>query len=110
MQRGAFDVALDPRASSRAQRTPAQDGIFWGAGTTGGRVAANRISGNAGSGFVIEEGDGATVEHNVLARNGDDVVVFGNSNLVRGNAVIDAAGCPDGCGFGVWSRAGPATW
>jgi hypothetical protein len=84
----------------------ADNGIFWGAGTTGGRFAGNRVTGNPGGGFAMEEADGATVAHNLIARNGDNVIVFGSGNLIRANAVLDAAGCDDGCGYGVSVEGG----
>jgi parallel beta-helix repeat protein len=77
------------------------NGIFWGDGSTGGRVAGNRISGNAFGGLAMGASDGATVARNVISGNGDNVIVSGNGNVVRHNVIRDAAGCPDGCGFGV---------
>jgi copper-binding protein NosD len=84
------------------------NGIFWGEGTIGGRVAKNRISGNPEAGLVIDGGDFATVVHNRLAHNADNVVVFGNANSLRANRVVDADGCPEGCGFGLSVEGGTA--
>lgn len=82
------------------------NGIFWGEGTIGGRVAENRIAGNPELGLVMDGADFATVVHNRLARNGDNVVIFGNGNSVRANLVVDATGCPEGCGYGVSVEGG----
>ena len=84
----------------------ADNGIFYGAGTIGGRVAQNRITGSPSAGLVMDGAEFATVVHNRLAHNGDNVLVFGNGNSVRGNLVVDATGCPDGCGFGVSVEGG----
>jgi large repetitive protein len=86
----------------------ADNGLFYGAGTIGGRVARNRITGSPSAGLVMDDAQFATVVHNRLAHNGDNVVVFGNGNTVRGNLIVDAAGCPDGCGFGVSVEGGTA--
>jgi parallel beta-helix repeat protein len=82
------------------------NGIFWGEGTVGGRVAKNTISGSPSAGLVMDGSDFATVVNNHLAHNGDNLVVFGNGNSVRGNLVVDATGCPDGCGFGISVEGG----
>ena len=94
------------RVIANAITDNADNGIFWGAGTTGGRFEGNRVTGNPGGGFAMEEADGATVAHNLIARNGDNVIVFGSGNRVAGNAVLDAAGCPDGCGYGISVEGG----
>jgi parallel beta-helix repeat protein len=96
----------DNRVISNVIADNADNGLFWGSGTTGGRVERNRISGNAGGGLPIDGGDDATIVHNLLAGNGDNLTVFGNRNLVAANVVIDAAGCPDGCGYGVSIEGG----
>lgn len=77
------------------------NGIAWGNGSTGGRVAGNWISGNVFGGLAMGASDGATVARNVISGNGDNLIVSGNGNVVRHNVIRDAGGCPDGCGFGV---------
>ena len=79
----------------------ADNGIAWGNGSTGGRVAGNWISGNVFGGLAMGASDGATVVRNVIGSNGDNMIVSGNGNVVRHNVVRDTAGCPDGCGFGI---------
>jgi parallel beta-helix repeat protein len=82
----------------------AENGIAWD-GTTGGRVADNHISGNPGQALGMGS-DGTTVVRNIISNNGDNVIVFGNSNVVRDNLIRDAGGCP-GCGFGISVEGGP---
>src|SRR3954452_9633878 len=85
----------------------ADNGIFWGNGTTGGSIEGNRISRNFGNGIAIEDDEGATVLHNRLVSNGNNVAVFGNRNLVRRNVAIAGPGCTDpACGFGVTVEGG----
>jgi Periplasmic copper-binding protein (NosD) len=83
-----------------------ENAIFWGAGTTGGLVAQNRIVGNPEAGLVMDDAHFATVVNNRLVHNGDNVVVLGNANSLRANLVVDAAGCPEGCGYGVSVEGG----
>ena len=84
------------------------NGIFWGSGTTGGRLAANRISGNPEAGILIGGADEATVELNHLDGNGDNLIVFGNRNQVTANVISDAAGCDGFCGVNVSLEGGNA--
>lgn len=102
---GIFGGA-DNRVISNVVADNGENGIFWGEGTTGGRVANNNVSGNPEAGLVMDGGHFATVVHNRLAHNGDNVVVFGNGNSLRANLVVDDAGCPEGCGFGVSVEGG----
>ena len=84
------------------------NGIFWGSGTTGGRLAANRISGNPEAGILIDGADDATVALNHLDGNGDNLIVFGNRNQVTANVISDAAGCDGFCGVNVSLEGGNA--
>ena len=85
-----------------------ENGIFWGSGTTGGRLAANRISGNPEAGILIDGADDATVALNHLDGNGDNLVVFGNRNQVTANVISDAAGCDGFCGINISVEGGNA--
>ena len=85
-----------------------ENGIFWGSGTTGGRLAANRISGNPAAGILIDSADEAVVALNHVDGNGDNLIVFGNRNRVTANVISDAAGCDGGCGFNVGLAGGSA--
>jgi parallel beta-helix repeat protein len=84
----------------------AENGIAWD-GTTGGRVAGNRISGNPDQALGMGS-DRTLVIGNLIRDNGDNVIVFGNGNVVRENLIRDAGGCPDGCGFGISVEGGLA--
>jgi parallel beta-helix repeat protein len=103
---GIFGGA-DNRVISNVVTDNADNGIFWGSGTTGGSVEGNQISRNFGNGLVIEEDEGAAVLHNRLVGNGNNLAVFGNRNLLRGNVAIAGPGCTDpACGFGVTIEGG----
>jgi parallel beta-helix repeat protein len=84
----------------------ADNGIFWGAGTTGGSVEANVIARNPGGGLATDDTTGSTFAFNRITGNGDNVILFGNDNVVTSNLISGAAGCLDGCGFGISVEGG----
>lgn len=86
------------RVTANVMTDNGENGIFWGAGHTGGVLAGNLIARNPGAGIDLEEGDDALVTLNHLDRNGDNLILFGNRNRVAANAVSDAAGCGVDCG------------
>src|SRR4051812_33645300 len=57
---GIFGGA-DNRVLDNVVADNADNGIFWGSGTTGGSLVGNVVSRNFGNGIVIEEDEGATV-------------------------------------------------
>jgi parallel beta-helix repeat protein len=67
-------------------------------------VAGNSVSGNLFPGVVVAADDNAVNGNDVVA-NGDGIIVFGSRNTITGNRV-DAAGCPDGCGYGISLEGG----
>jgi parallel beta-helix repeat protein len=69
------------------------------------RVEQNRVSGNPEAGMLFD-GDGNDVSRNRVSHNGDGIGFTGDGNTIAGNHVSNAAGCPDGCGFGISFEGG----
>jgi parallel beta-helix repeat protein len=64
-------------------------------------ISRNEVVDNPHSGLSID-GSRNRVALNLLARNGDNMIVAGDRNLVSRNRIRNAAGCEDnGCGFGI---------
>jgi parallel beta-helix repeat protein len=94
------------RVTGNVMNDNGENGIFWGSGHTGGRLAANAIARNPGAGIELGEGDDAAVTLNRLDGNGDNLLVFGNRNHITANAISDAAGCDGGCGYNISVEGG----
>jgi parallel beta-helix repeat protein len=95
------------RVTGNVMTDNGENGIFWGAGHTGGVLAGNFIARNPGAGIELEEGDDALVTVNHLDGNGDNLILFGNRNRVAANVVADAAGCGADCGgYGITAEGG----
>lgn len=81
------------------------EGLFLGDSSADNRVTRNLVARNAFAGIVVEA-DGNAVSRNRVAANGDNVIVVGSGNVVARNDVVDALGCPDGCGLGISLEGG----
>ena len=102
---GVFGGA-DNQVTANVMTDNGENGIFWGSGHTGGRLAANLIARNPEAGILMDSADEAAVTLNRLDGNGDNLVVFGNRNQVTANVITDAAGCDGGCGFNITVEGG----
>lgn len=69
------------------------------------RVRRNHVARNVIAGMVIA-GDQNDVSRNRAIKNGDNLIVVGDGNRIVHNHLTDAAGCPDGCGFGISLEGG----
>jgi len=69
------------------------------------QILDNTVSDNPEAAMIIE-GDGNEVSRNRVLRNGDGIVIAGNNNNIIRNLVVDALGCPDGCGYGISFEGG----
>jgi parallel beta-helix repeat protein len=94
------------RVTANVMNDNGENGIFWGSGHTGGALVANAIARNPEAGILHSEADDAVITLNRLDGNGDNLVVFGNRNRVTANAVTDAAGCDEGCGYNISVEGG----
>ena len=94
------------RVTANVMNDNGENGIFWGFGHTGGALAANAIARNPEAGILHSEADDAAITLNRLNGNGDNLIVFGNGNRVTANAVTDAAGCDEGCGYNISLEGG----
>lgn len=102
---GVFGGA-DNQVTANVMTDNGENGIFWGSGHTGGRLAVNLIARNPEAGILMDSADEAAVTLNRLDGNGDNMVVFGNRNQVTANVISDAAGCDGGCGFNITVEGG----
>lgn len=69
-------------------------------GSNGNVIEKNKVTDNPISGLSID-GNHNQVDKNIVSRNGDDMIVAGDRNVVSRNRITDAVGCPDGCGYGI---------
>ena len=92
------------RIDGNAVRDNGDIGMFL-IGLSDSRVERNSLSGNPEAGMILD-GSGNEVSGNRVSRNGDGLVVTGDSNIVVRNHVSDTTGCPDGCGFGISLEGG----
>jgi parallel beta-helix repeat protein len=102
---GVFGGA-DNQVTDNVMNDNGQNGIFWGSGHTGGRLAGNRVARNPEVGILLESADDALVTFNRIEGNADNLVLLGNRNRAVANIVSDAAGCGDGCGYDISVEAG----
>lgn len=102
---GVFGGA-DNQVIANVMTDNGENGIFWGSGHTGGRLAGNVIARNPEAGILLDSADDGTVALNRLAGNGDNLIVFGNRNRITANVLTDAAGCDGGCGFNITVEGG----
>ena len=82
-----------------------EEGILLLDGSNNNMIEGNFISGNLHAGILVE-GDDNAVSRNRVLRSGDGIPVVGSRNTVTDNRVVDAVGCPDGCGFGIFLLGG----
>ena len=68
-------------------------------------IEGNFLSSNSFAG-VVADADDTRVNRNRAFNNGDGIIIFGSRNSVTGNQIVDAVGCPDGCGFGISLEGG----
>jgi parallel beta-helix repeat protein len=70
------------------------------------RIAQSTFSENPEAGVLLNGGDRNRISANRFVRNGDQLVVSGNANVVSDNLLADALGCDEGCGFGISLEGG----
>lgn len=80
-------------------------GIQAGGAGDRNRIVNNVISDNPEAGIGLD-GTANVLSGNRVQRNGDGIDVGGDDNVVTGNLVTDAVGCPDGCGYGISFEGG----
>jgi parallel beta-helix repeat protein len=76
-------------------------------GSSHSLVEGNSVSGNVFPGIVVAADDNV-VNRNRVSGNGDGIIVFGSRNAITDNRIVEAVGCPDGCGFGISLEGGAA--
>jgi hypothetical protein len=81
-------------------------GIDFGDGSDGNRVSASVAADNGEVGLSFFDGDRNVATANRVRRNGDNMIVMGDHDVVTANVVTDADGCPDGCGTGISFEGG----
>ena len=80
-------------------------GLFMVDSSNDSWITKNTLAENPEAGMMLE-GSRNEVRRNRLLRNGDGIVVGGNSNVISGNHVSTATRCPDGCGYGISFEGG----
>jgi parallel beta-helix repeat protein len=68
-------------------------------------IEENFVSNNAFAG-IVADADDTRVNRNRVLKNGDGIIIFGSGNNVTGNQIVDAVGCPEGCGYGISLEGG----
>ncbi len=69
------------------------------------RIVGNTFSGNPEAGLLFD-GSGNVLRGNFVDDNGDGIAFAGDDNVVSGNRITRALGCPDGCGSGISFEGG----
>jgi parallel beta-helix repeat protein len=96
--------STDVRVESNSIFANGDIGMFL-LGLDSARIEKNSVQGNPESGVVLD-GTGNELSRNRLADNGDNINLTGDNNTVTENLVVDATGCDDGCGFGIFVEGG----
>jgi parallel beta-helix repeat protein len=69
------------------------------------RIIGNTFAGNPEAGLLFD-GSRNVLTGNVVDDNGDGIAFGGDDNVVSGNRITRALGCPDGCGYGISFEGG----
>lgn len=69
------------------------------------RIFGNTFAGNPEAGLLFDGSDNM-LTGNDIDRNGDGIGFVGDHNVVSGNRITRAYGCPDGCGNGISFEGG----
>jgi hypothetical protein len=104
---GIFATGSDGNVVQGGVFSANSNGIDFEDGSDDNRVSATLVADNAESGLVMFGGDRNVATANRVRRNGDNMDVMGDDDVVTGNVVTDATGCPDGgCGIGISFEGG----
>ena len=106
---GFSALALDRSPNNRVQANIVSnngtEGILLVPGSDHNVIEGNSVFGSVFAGMIIEAHDNLVSRNRVFA-NGDGIIVFGSGNTIAENQVVEAIGCPDGCGFGISLEGG----
>ena len=101
MPRSAIFLANSTRSVIMANSLSGNDaGVYLTADSSHNTVTGNHALGSE-QGITMGGAHDNTIAANLVERNGDNMIIIGDRNLITNNAVANAVGCGDGCGFGI---------
>jgi parallel beta-helix repeat protein len=80
-------------------------GVYLWTDSSHNLVTGNHAWGNE-QGITVDGARDNTVAANLVERNAGNIILIGDRNLITGNAVKNAVGCGDECGYGISLESG----